>query len=405
MADLKIWENPSLLSKERLRSELERFNIKIPASYTTKNQLVTLYETSLSHLKDNPAELQRLIKKAAPAAAASSPSNATAGSTPSRPSAKRSALNKDVVPAFIKNLSDAELHAGLTKLGETVGPISAVTRAVYEKKYARLLEARDDLPTVAGATSSASRAGKKPSSNGSAKKTASKTIVVASEGEDEDDESESEDEEIVLKPAKAPSSASRIKQAQELPTTIANVKDTAAFKLFAAADAAAAAAASASSSVSSHVTEPQKRSRTARPVDNAALFSGGESDNERASVSSSKIKTESVSAWQTESTRTSSHRSTHAAEAASSSPSSGRILCYILLLIIAGVAVYVASLSPERRTEFLENVHARVQERIAHLQSLPERVRAYVSLLKGKDVPNPTGSTTNNNDGHQIGGQ
>ncbi|NXA54190.1 LAP2B protein, partial [Nothocercus julius] len=134
--------DPSVLTKERLKSELIANNVSLPGGEQRKDVYVQLY-------------LQHLTARNAPAAAQPDFSSdeereptpffppvqkATKKTDKTRPEEK---VNLDVV-----ELSNEDLQEQLMKYGINPGPIVATTRKLYEKKLLKLMEHGPELKSA-----------------------------------------------------------------------------------------------------------------------------------------------------------------------------------------------------------------------------------------------------------------
>ncbi|KAM8821794.1 thymopoietin isoform 2-T2 [Eudromia elegans] len=143
--------DPSVLTKERLKSELIANNVSLPGGEQRKDVYVQLY---LQHLtaRNAPAPAQPDFSsdeereptpvaargRAAPAAAAAR--KATKKTDKPRPEEKD---NLDIT-----ELSNEDLQEQLIKYGINPGPIVATTRKLYEKKLLKLMEHGPDLKSA-----------------------------------------------------------------------------------------------------------------------------------------------------------------------------------------------------------------------------------------------------------------
>lgn len=129
--------DPSVLTKEKLKSELLAHNVELPSGNPTKDVYVQLYLTKLAGQSTRPA-----------AAAADSFSSDEELPLPALPDTSRSSSRKatrktdKVRPTEldVTALSDKSLRDELLERGLDVGPIVASTRKLYEKKLQKLLD-------------------------------------------------------------------------------------------------------------------------------------------------------------------------------------------------------------------------------------------------------------------------
>ncbi|XP_059391797.1 thymopoietin b isoform X2 [Carassius carassius] len=128
-------EDPALLTKEKLKSELVANKVPLPSADSKKDVYVQLYLKNLTVLN----------KKNIPAPDTfSSDEEMTAPLLTNRSRSGKKAIRKTdrVRPEEndISGLTDEELKVQLMKYGVHSGPIVASTRKVYEKKLQHLLE-------------------------------------------------------------------------------------------------------------------------------------------------------------------------------------------------------------------------------------------------------------------------
>ncbi|XP_062318138.1 lamina-associated polypeptide 2-like [Osmerus eperlanus] len=149
-------EDPSVLTKDKLKSELTANNVSLPSGEHKKEVYVQLYRKTLTVLN----------KKSSPPDTFSSDEELPAPvSNKSR--SGRKATRKTDKPASeeveVTDLTDEGLKDQLMKHGIDAGPIVASTRKVYEKKLTKLLdqsavEMTPSLPETASALTEASKA-------------------------------------------------------------------------------------------------------------------------------------------------------------------------------------------------------------------------------------------------------
>ncbi|XP_067292799.1 thymopoietin b isoform X2 [Pseudorasbora parva] len=127
-------EDPALLTKEKLKSELLANHVPLPSADSKKDVYVQLYLKNLTVLN----------KKSISPDTFSSDEEITAPLVSNRSRSGRKATRKtDRVRAEendVLSLTDEELKVQLLKFGVHTGPIVATTRKVYEKKLLQLLE-------------------------------------------------------------------------------------------------------------------------------------------------------------------------------------------------------------------------------------------------------------------------
>ncbi|XP_046889855.1 thymopoietin b [Hypomesus transpacificus] len=149
-------EDPSVLTKDKLKSELTANNVTLPSGEHKKEVYVQLYRKTLTVLN----------KKSSPPDTFSSDEELPAPvSNKSR--SGRKATRKTDKPASeeveVTDLTDEGLKDQLMKHGIDAGPIVASTRKVYENKLTKLLdqsalEMTPSLPETASALTEASKA-------------------------------------------------------------------------------------------------------------------------------------------------------------------------------------------------------------------------------------------------------
>ncbi|XP_026058189.1 lamina-associated polypeptide 2, isoforms beta/delta/epsilon/gamma-like isoform X1 [Carassius auratus] len=130
-------EDPAMLTKEKLKSELVANNVPLPSADSKKDVYVQLY------LKNLTVRNKKNISAPAPDTF-SSDEEMTAPLLTNRSRSGKKAIRKTdrVRPEEndISGLTDEELKVQLMKYGVHSGPIVASTRKVYEKKLQHLLE-------------------------------------------------------------------------------------------------------------------------------------------------------------------------------------------------------------------------------------------------------------------------
>ncbi|XP_048124425.1 thymopoietin a isoform X4 [Alosa alosa] len=128
-------DDPSVLTKEKLKSALLANNVSLPNGEQKKDVYVQLY------LKNLTAQNK---KKSAPPEAFSSDEELPAPVVSNRSRSGRKATRKTDKPrpdeVDVLELSDEDLREQLQKYGISVGPIVASTRKLYEKKLQKLLD-------------------------------------------------------------------------------------------------------------------------------------------------------------------------------------------------------------------------------------------------------------------------
>ncbi|XP_037538937.1 thymopoietin b [Nematolebias whitei] len=136
-------EDPSVLTKDKLKNELAANNVPLPSGEHKKEVYVQLYLKHLTVLNS---------KKSPPADTFSSDEELPAPVVSNRSRSGRKATRKTDKPRAeeVTDLTDEDLKLQLAKHGVDTGPIVASTRKVYEKKLQKLLDepaAEPDAPT------------------------------------------------------------------------------------------------------------------------------------------------------------------------------------------------------------------------------------------------------------------
>ncbi|XP_031438438.1 thymopoietin a isoform X3 [Clupea harengus] len=128
-------EDPSVLTKDKLKSALQANNVSLPNGEQKKDVYVQLY------LKNLTAQNK---KKSAPPEAFSSDEELPAPVVSNRSRSGRKATRKTDKPlpteVDVMELSDEDLREQLQKYGVGIGPIVASTRKLYERKLQKLLD-------------------------------------------------------------------------------------------------------------------------------------------------------------------------------------------------------------------------------------------------------------------------
>ncbi|KAM4618502.1 thymopoietin b [Polymixia lowei] len=134
-------EDPSILTKDKLKNELTANNVPLPSGEHKKEVYVQLYLKNLTVLNN---------KKSPPPDTFSSDEEIPTPVVSNKSRSGRKATRKTDKPpteeAEVTDLTDEELKEQLAKHGVDSGPIVASTRKVYEKKLQKLL---DQPPTEA----------------------------------------------------------------------------------------------------------------------------------------------------------------------------------------------------------------------------------------------------------------
>ncbi|XP_028286373.1 thymopoietin b [Parambassis ranga] len=138
-------EDPSVLTKDKLKNELTANNVPLPSGEHKKEVYVQLYLKNLTILnnKNNP-----------PADTFSSDEELPAPVVSNKSRSGRKATKKTDKPRTeeveVTDLTDEDLKQQLAKHGVDSGPIVASTRKVYEKKLQKILDqpsAEPEAPT------------------------------------------------------------------------------------------------------------------------------------------------------------------------------------------------------------------------------------------------------------------
>ncbi|XP_041652355.1 thymopoietin b [Cheilinus undulatus] len=138
-------EDPSILTKDKLKNELTANNVPLPSGEHKKEVYVQLYLKNLTILNN---------KKSPPTDTFSSDEELPAPVVTNKSRSGRKATKKTDKPRSeeveVADLSDEELKQQLAKHGVDSGPIVASTRKLYEKKLQKLLDqppAEPEAPT------------------------------------------------------------------------------------------------------------------------------------------------------------------------------------------------------------------------------------------------------------------
>lgn len=128
-------EDPSVLTKEKLKNELAANNVPLPSGEHKKEVYVQLYLKNLTILNN---------KKSPPVDTFSSDEELPTPVVSNRSRSGRKATKKTDKPRTeeveVTELTDEDLKQQLAKHGVDTGPIVASTRKVYEKKLQKLLD-------------------------------------------------------------------------------------------------------------------------------------------------------------------------------------------------------------------------------------------------------------------------
>ncbi|KAK6319816.1 hypothetical protein J4Q44_G00089230 [Coregonus suidteri] len=127
-------EDPSILTKDKLKSELTANNVPLPISDQKKNVYVQLYLKNLTVLNQkSPSTDMFSSDEELPAPVVSN--NSISGRKATRKTDKPQSEGVEVT-----DLTDAGLKDELLKHGVNAGPIVGCTRKLYEKKLQKLLD-------------------------------------------------------------------------------------------------------------------------------------------------------------------------------------------------------------------------------------------------------------------------
>ncbi|XP_053174699.1 thymopoietin b [Scomber japonicus] len=137
-------EDPSVLTKDKLKNELTANNVQLPSGEHKKEVYVQLYLKNLTVLnnKNSPPTDTFSSDEELPAPVVSNKSRS------GRKATKKTDKPRTVVE--VTDLTDEDLKQQLAKHGVDSGPIVASTRKVYEKKLQKLLDqpaAEPEAPT------------------------------------------------------------------------------------------------------------------------------------------------------------------------------------------------------------------------------------------------------------------
>ncbi|KAM9377565.1 thymopoietin b isoform 2-T2 [Pholidichthys leucotaenia] len=132
-------EDPSVLTKDKLKNELTANNVPLPSGDQKKEVYVQLYLKNLTVLNN---------KKSPPADTFSSDEDLPAPVVSNKSRSGRKATRKTDKPHMedveASDLTNEDLRQQLAKYGVDSGPIVASTRKVYEKKLQKLMDQPPD---------------------------------------------------------------------------------------------------------------------------------------------------------------------------------------------------------------------------------------------------------------------
>ncbi|XP_059190713.1 thymopoietin b [Centropristis striata] len=127
-------EDPSVLTKDKLKNELTANNVPLPSGEHKKEVYVQLYLKNLTILNN---------KKSPPADTFSSDEELPAPVVSNKRSGRKATKKTDkpsTEEVEVTDLTDEDLKQQLAKHGVETGPIVATTRKLYEKKLQKLLD-------------------------------------------------------------------------------------------------------------------------------------------------------------------------------------------------------------------------------------------------------------------------
>lgn len=122
-------EDPALLTKEKLKSELIANNVPLPSADSKKDVYVQLYLKNLTVLN------KKHIPPPIDTFSSDDEDNRVTGKKATRKTDRARKEEKDV-----SSLTDEELKVQLQKYGVHTGPVVASTRTLYEKKLQQFLD-------------------------------------------------------------------------------------------------------------------------------------------------------------------------------------------------------------------------------------------------------------------------
>lgn len=122
-------QDPSVLTKERLKSELRAHNVELPGGNPTKDVYVQLYVKTVQSGGAEAVDVFSSDEELPPP---------VLSQRRSRSSGKKSGAGLERIDLTL--LSDEDLRDQLLKHGVHAGPIVASTRKLYEKKLVKLLD-------------------------------------------------------------------------------------------------------------------------------------------------------------------------------------------------------------------------------------------------------------------------
>lgn len=148
-------EDPSVLTKDRLKNELVANNVTLPSGEQRKDVYVQLYLQHLtSRNRGAPDFSSDEEKEATPVRARGRPPGRKASKKTDKPNVEE---KSEKTEQDVTELSSDALKGELLKYGITPGPIMATTRKVYEKKLIKVKEQQVTSLTSVADTSNLDR--------------------------------------------------------------------------------------------------------------------------------------------------------------------------------------------------------------------------------------------------------
>ncbi|XP_061769156.1 thymopoietin a isoform X2 [Nerophis ophidion] len=134
---MQFVDDPSVLTKDKLKSELLAHNVELPSGNQAKDVYVQLYLKNLT--AQNKKHVAAITSDAFSSDEELPP---PVVSNRSRSSGKKAPRKTDKIPVEldVTTLTDEDLREELIKHGVHAGPIVASTRQLYEKKLQKLLD-------------------------------------------------------------------------------------------------------------------------------------------------------------------------------------------------------------------------------------------------------------------------
>ncbi|KAG7268911.1 hypothetical protein CRUP_021806 [Coryphaenoides rupestris] len=137
-------EDPTVLTKERLKSELAANSVPLPAGEHRKEVYVQLYLKNLTVLNNTPT-----TTKTAPPPPPSDPFSSDDELPTPVKAARKTDRPRATEEPDVTELTDEDLREQLAKHGVDTGPIVASTRTLYERKLQKVLdEPPSDIPSA-----------------------------------------------------------------------------------------------------------------------------------------------------------------------------------------------------------------------------------------------------------------